>query len=142
MMEPGASAWDFVLPMALLGAGSAAVWAPLTATATRNLPLNLAGAGAGVYNTTRQVGAVLGSAAIAVLMDARLAKHLPGVTASPEASMGQALPPAVHHPISLALSDAMPPPPAMLLVRLAAVLFLHTPPTARACGHPHLPQPP
>ena len=33
----------------------------------------LAGAGAGVYNATRQVGAVLGSAAIAVLMDSRIA---------------------------------------------------------------------
>ncbi|NYG59095.1 EmrB/QacA subfamily drug resistance transporter [Nocardioides daedukensis] len=127
MMEPGASAWDFVLPMALLGAGSAAVWAPLTATATRNLPLNLAGAGAGVYNTTRQVGAVLGSAAIAVLMDARLAKHLPGVSASPEASMGQALPSAVHDPFSLAMSDAMLLPPAMLLVGLVAVLFFTAP---------------
>src|SRR3546814_17010709 len=76
MLEPGASAWDFVLPMALLGAGSAAVWAPLTATATRNLPLHLAGAGAGVYTTHRPSGAVLGSAPIAVLMDARLAKPL------------------------------------------------------------------
>ena len=41
-----------------------------SATATRNLPMHLAGAGAGVYNATRQVGSVLGSAAIAVLMDA------------------------------------------------------------------------
>src|SRR3546814_6153374 len=29
-METGASAWALVLPMALIGAGSAAVWAPLT----------------------------------------------------------------------------------------------------------------
>ena len=35
--------------------------------------MKLAGAGAGVYNATRQVGSVLGSAAIAVLMDTRLA---------------------------------------------------------------------
>ncbi len=49
------------------------IWAPNSATATRNLPIQQAGAGAGVYNATRQVGAVLGSAAIAVFMDARLA---------------------------------------------------------------------
>ena len=56
----------------LLGVGNACVWAPTSATATRNLPMHRAGAGAGVYNATRQVGAVLGSAAIAVLMDSRL----------------------------------------------------------------------
>src|SRR3546814_11591227 len=51
MMEPGAPAWDFVLPMALLGAGRADVWAPLPATATRNLPLNPPAPGAGVAHT-------------------------------------------------------------------------------------------
>ena len=53
------------------------MWAPLSTTATRNLALQNAGAGAGVYNTTRQVGAVLGSASIAVLMQSRLAATLP-----------------------------------------------------------------
>ena len=48
------------------------------ATATRNLPMAQAGAGSGVYNMTRQVGAVLGSAAIAALINARLAVELPG----------------------------------------------------------------
>jgi EmrB/QacA subfamily drug resistance transporter len=46
---------------------------PARRTATRNLPMQLAGAGSGVYNATRQVGAVLGSAAIAVLIDSRIA---------------------------------------------------------------------
>src|SRR3546814_11714480 len=63
MMEPGASAWAFVLPMALLGAGSAALWAPLTATATRNLPLHLAGPGTGDTQPSPQVGQVPGSRA-------------------------------------------------------------------------------
>ena len=43
---------------------------PLGATATRNLPMQSAGAGSGVYNATRQVGAVLGTAAIAALIQA------------------------------------------------------------------------
>ncbi|GIJ28745.1 MFS transporter [Micromonospora qiuiae] len=55
-------------PIALIGVGNAFIWGPLSAAANRNLPLRLAGAGAGVYNTTRQVGAVLGSAAVGVLM--------------------------------------------------------------------------
>ena len=62
-----------LLPMAMIGVANGIMWAPLSVTATRNLPMAQAGAGSGVYNTTRQVGAVLGSAAIAVLMQARLA---------------------------------------------------------------------
>ena len=54
------------------------MWAPISTSATRNLPMSQAGAAAGVYNTTRQIGAVLGSAGIAVLMQARIAAELPG----------------------------------------------------------------
>ena len=79
VMTPDSATWEILLPMALLGFGMAGIWAPLAATATRNLPMRMAGAGAGVYNATRQVGAVLGSAAIAVLMDSRLAAE--GLTA-------------------------------------------------------------
>ncbi len=75
---PGhAASWLFLLPSAVLGFANAGIWAPLSSTATRNLPPRQAGAGSGVYNTTRQIGAVLGSAAIAVLIQARLAAELP-----------------------------------------------------------------
>ena len=74
--------------MALLGIGNALVWAPNSATATRNLPMEQAGAGAGVYNATRQVGAVLGSAAIAVLMDSRLARQQPASPSTPARARG------------------------------------------------------
>ena len=56
VMTPDSATWEILLPMALLGFGMAGVWAPLAATATRNLPLRMAGAGAGVYNATRQSG--------------------------------------------------------------------------------------
>ena len=45
--------------------------------------LTAAGAGSGVYNTTRQIGAVLGSAAIAVLIQARLTAELPAAPGKP-----------------------------------------------------------
>jgi MFS family permease len=107
VLDPSIATWQILLPMALLGVGMSGIWAPLAATATRNLPMQLAGAGAGVYNATRQVGAVLGSAAIAVLMDARLAAHLPGAAAgSPEAA-GQRLPAALHVPFTDAMSESM-----------------------------------
>ena len=69
--------WRVVLPLAVTGVGMAFIWSPLAATATRNLPPHLAGAGSGVYNTTRQVGSVLGSAGVAAFMTWRISDELP-----------------------------------------------------------------
>src|SRR5699024_7252934 len=55
------------------------MWSPLSVTTIRRLPLPSAGAGSGVYNTTRQVGAVLGSAALAALINWRLSAVAPGL---------------------------------------------------------------
>jgi EmrB/QacA subfamily drug resistance transporter len=127
VIDPAVGTWEILLPMAMLGIGMSGIWAPLAATATRNLPMQLAGAGAGVYNATRQVGAVLGSAAIAVLMDARLATHLPGLSAgSPEAAGGR-LPAALRAPFSAAMSDAMLLPAGVMVVGLLAVMLFVTP---------------
>ena len=70
--------WVLLGPIALIGVANGYMWAPISTSATRNLPMSQAGAAAGVYNTTRQIGAVLGSAGIAVLMQARIAAELPG----------------------------------------------------------------
>jgi EmrB/QacA subfamily drug resistance transporter len=125
VMTPDSSVWEILLPMTLLGLGSAFVWAPNSATANRNLPMNQAGAGAGVYNATRQVGAVLGSAAIAVLIDSRLAAN--GLALSPGEGSGAGLPEAVLAPFSTAMAQAMLLPPAILVVGLVAVLFFARP---------------
>ncbi len=119
-MTPDSATWEILLPMALLGIGNAGVWAPTSATATRNLPMHRAGAGAGVYNAMRQVGAVLGSAAIAVLMDSRLAAQ--GLTFSPSEAGGGNLPQQAFAPFSEAMSQAMLLPAAILLVGLVAAL--------------------
>jgi MFS family permease len=126
VMTPDSEIWQILLPMTLLGIGNAGVWAPNSATATRNLPIHQAGAGAGVYNATRPVGAGLGSAAIAVLMDARLAAE--GLAFSPTEGGGTgALPDTVKAAFSDAMSTAMLLPPAILLCGLAAVLFFERP---------------
>lgn len=127
---PDSAVWEIALPMALMGAGSAAIWAPLTATATRNLPIADAGAGAGVYNANRQIGAVLGSAAIALFMDSRLSAN--GLAfdpaAAPEgAAGGAALPEQALAPFSSAMSESMLIAPAVVLLGLAAVLFFARP---------------
>jgi MFS family permease len=99
VIEPTVPIWELLLPIALLGVANGFMWAPLGSTATRNLPMHQAGAGAGVYNTTRQVGAVLGSAGIAALMESRLAANLPaaaGGSVGAEGAGGGKLPEALH----------------------------------------------
>jgi EmrB/QacA subfamily drug resistance transporter len=125
-MTPQGPAWHILAAMALLGAGMAPIWAPLAATATRNLPLHLAGAGSGVYNATRQVGAVLGSAAIAVLIDSRIAAHGLSGGAEPEGALQQ-LPVIVRSPFSHAMADAMLLPVAVLVLGLVSVVFFQLP---------------
>lgn len=58
----------FLLPIVLLGAANALAWSPNSAITMRDLPVRLTGAGSGVYNTSRQVGAVLGAAALGAVM--------------------------------------------------------------------------
>jgi EmrB/QacA subfamily drug resistance transporter len=125
---PESKVWQLLLPMALMGLGSPFMWAPLAATATRNLPLQSAGAGAGIYNTTRQVGAVLGSAAIAALIESRLAANLPGVpTGGAATHPGAKLPPQLADGFASAMSQAILLPAAVLLVGIVAVLCYQAP---------------
>jgi MFS family permease len=125
-LTPSGAVWHILAAMALLGVGMAGIWAPLAATATRNLPMQLAGAGSGVYNATRQVGAVLGSAAIAVLIDTRIAAHGLSGGAEPEGALQQ-LPAVVRDPFSQAMSDAMLLPAAIMVLGLVSVLFFELP---------------
>jgi hypothetical protein len=105
----------------------AGIWAPLAATATRNLPMQMAGAGAGVYNATRQVGAVLGSAAIAVLIDTRLAANGLHSDGASQTSTVQQLPALIRAPFSNAMSETLLLPVAVLVLGLVSVLFFELP---------------
>ncbi|GAA1596758.1 MFS transporter [Kribbella sancticallisti] len=125
VMEPTVPIWELLLPIALLGVANGFMWAPIGTTATRNLPMHQAGAGAGVYNTTRQVGAVLGSAGIAVLMESRLAANLPMMQGGAMAEGGAGkLPEAMHQGFSDSMAQALILPAGVLLVGfVAAALF-------------------
>lgn len=71
-LENGWPIWSLLLISALQGVANSGVWGPIGNATVRNLEPSRAGAGSGVYNATRQVGSVLGAAAIAALMQARL----------------------------------------------------------------------
>ncbi|WP_424937214.1 MULTISPECIES: DHA2 family efflux MFS transporter permease subunit [Bacteria] len=124
LMTPDTPIWMFLLPSALLGIGNAGMWGPLATTATRRLPPRQAGAGAGIYNTTRTIGSVIGSAAIAAFMQARLEANLPGAGEAQGGIGGGALPEAVAGPFSTAMAQTMLLPAGIMAVALVAALFL------------------
>jgi hypothetical protein len=128
----------FVIIGAIAGVANAFVWAPLAATAIRNLSIQQAGAGSGVFMTTHQLGFTLGSATISALLSARIAAQ--GLPDGPIGESGggntvRDLPPelreVVLHKVSTALSQSLYLPALVLLIGLAAsALFISRPSTA------------
>lgn len=127
LMNVDTPIWMFLLPSALMGIGNAGMWGPLATTATRDLQPRQAGAGAGIYNTTRTVGSVIGSAAIAAVMQARLSANLPGSTTATGGFGEGTLPPFVIDGFSTAMAQSILVPAAVILIGVVAVLFLRRP---------------
>ncbi|WP_374929940.1 MFS transporter [Kytococcus sedentarius] len=131
-VRPGTPLLVLLLPWFMLGAASSFVWSPLSVSATRTLPPHAIGSGSGVYNTTRQVGSVLGAAAIAAVMEGRMAARLGGMTGDAGgAPAGEAMvhtagqvPPAVAEQMSVALREALFVPAGVLVVGAVAALLL------------------
>lgn len=111
--------------LAGVGFGNAFLWAPIAATATRNLPPADAGAGSGVYNSTRQLGAVLGSAAIATALQARISVRLPDQSINVgEGATATVLDAAAAEAFSVAMSEAiLVPAIAFFIGALVVQLF-------------------
>jgi len=126
-LSPDVPLWVLLFPSALLGLANAGIWAPLSSTATRNLPMALAGAGSGVYNTTRQIGAVLGSAAIAALMQARLTEELGAGASAGGSGYEGSMPAAIAEGFSAAMGQSMFLPAAVAIIGIIASIFFAKP---------------
>ncbi|MFY9922026.1 MAG: hypothetical protein WAL26_27100, partial [Mycobacterium sp.] len=124
-MTPTTPIWRIVLPLTATGIGMAFIWSPLAATATRNLASDVAGAGSGVYNATRQVGSVLGSASMAAFMTTRISAEMPLAADGPggEGSVTQ-LPGFLHEPFAAAMSQSLLLPAFVALFGVVAAMFL------------------
>ncbi|MEV8194910.1 DHA2 family efflux MFS transporter permease subunit [Rhodococcus pyridinivorans] len=123
LMTPDSPIVLFLLIAGIAGVSNSCIWAPLASTATHNLPIHQAGAGAGIYNTTRQVGSVLGSAAIGALISSRMAAQGLGEVQAGEgggAAMGTALPEQIAEMFSTALSQSMLLPASVLIIGIVA----------------------
>lgn len=123
--------WRLLFPSALLGVASACIWSPISTAATRNLSRRQAGAGSGVYNTTRQIGSVLGSASISVLIQARLGADLPGGAGAAGSSGGTqfwgTVPAAMQAGFTNAMAESLLLPAAVAVLGAVIVAFFAKP---------------
>jgi len=71
-----ATAFTFTLPLILAGIGFGCTLAPLITVTMRHIDPHQAGAASGVLNTIRQLGGVIGSAAVGAILQNRLANQL------------------------------------------------------------------
>ena len=121
--------------MSLMGVASAGIWAPLAATATRNLPWHQAGAGAGVYNTTRMIGSVLGAAMVGALMQTRLAAELPaGIDTGAAQDTVDQLPEFLREGFATAMGQSIYLPAIALVLGVVVTAFLQRPASAQRAG--------
>jgi EmrB/QacA subfamily drug resistance transporter len=70
--QPSSAWYDFLAPLFVAGLGIGCTFAPMTTVAMRNVNPIMAGAASGVFNTTRQVGTVIGTAGVGALLQNRL----------------------------------------------------------------------
>ncbi|HVW41408.1 MAG TPA: DHA2 family efflux MFS transporter permease subunit [Amycolatopsis sp.] len=70
------SPWALTPALLVCGIGTGFVFAPMSNIAMGSVPRELAGSASGIFNTARQVGGVLGSAAIGVLLQARITTNM------------------------------------------------------------------
>ena len=132
---PTSNIWLALIPSAVLGLGNACMWSPLSMSATHHLPPARAGAGSGVYNTTRQMGSVLGSALMATLLNALLRAHGVNPAIVIQHAAGAPLPASTASAFSQAMSQALFLPCGVAVVGAVCAAFL----TGQA-GHRQTPQ--
>jgi EmrB/QacA subfamily drug resistance transporter len=74
--QPTSAWYDFLAPQVAMGIGIGCTFAPMTTVAMRGISPRMAGAASGVFNTTRQVGSVIGTAGVGALLQNRLVSSL------------------------------------------------------------------
>ncbi len=100
--EPDTDPLSLTPGLIVAGIGIGLVFSPLTAAATYGLPPHLVGAASGVFNTSRQVGGVLGSATTGLLLQVGLSFSVPAAARE----YAQVLPPRYADEFVRRISDA------------------------------------
>ena len=89
-VTPSTAPLALIPALLLCGLGIGFIFSPMSTITMGSVPRELTGSASGIYNTARQVGGVLGSAAVGVLLQARITASLAATTANlpPEARAG------------------------------------------------------
>jgi EmrB/QacA subfamily drug resistance transporter len=97
------STWyDFMPALIVAGIGMGCTFAPMVTVAMRNIDPRMAGAASGVLNTIRQVGLVIGTAAVGALLQNRLVSSMN----SQAAARSGALPAQLRGPFVAGIKQA------------------------------------
>jgi EmrB/QacA subfamily drug resistance transporter len=85
--HPNSTRWHLLPGLIVAGFGMGMTFAPLQTVAMHNVEPRMAGAASGFINTTRQLGGVIGSAAVGALLQAQLAVKLDAAAVTDSAAL-------------------------------------------------------
>jgi EmrB/QacA subfamily drug resistance transporter len=85
--EPSTRAWSLTPALLVCGLGIGCIFSPMSNVTMSSVEPRLAGTASGIFNTSRQVGGVLGAAAIGVLLQARITASISGEAAKAAGSL-------------------------------------------------------
>ena len=95
----GSAWWEFQPALIVAGAGIGGVFGPMVTVALYGVEPRMAGAASGVLNTIRQIGTVIGSAAVGAVLQSRLGGAQPDEVAP--SVVAEALRPTLALPIAV-----------------------------------------
>ncbi|QRP45168.1 DHA2 family efflux MFS transporter permease subunit [Amycolatopsis sp. FDAARGOS 1241] len=85
--RPDTSPWALIPALLVCGLGIGCIFSPMSNLTMASVQPQLAGTASGIFNTARQVGGVLGSAAIGVLLQARISASITDEAANAAAQL-------------------------------------------------------
>jgi EmrB/QacA subfamily drug resistance transporter len=101
------SRWHLLPGLLVAGVGLGMTFAPLQTIAMRDVEPRMAGAASGIINTARQLGAVIGSAAVGALLQSQLASRLgSGAQTQINGPLATVVPPQYHQQFVQGFKDA------------------------------------
>ncbi len=126
--------WQLLVVTVPMGIASSVMWGPISIATTRDLSPRDAGAGSGVYNETRQLGSVIGSALISFLMTDQITREMRKVLGSTGGSfqmpsgeaMTEAIPQALRPAFGTALAHSMWLPAGVAALGAVVALLLRS----------------